>query len=1196
MTNAQKRKLWEIVNINSNASHPSHEQKRRRELDTPETQDSPIDQQYTIGLICALQCEYDALCRMLCEEFDNPEGVDISDNNTYVFGRIESHHVVIGCLPTGRQGNNTAARVARDMVRSFPNLRFALLVGIGAAAPTARNDIRLGDVVVSVPNGRSSGVVKYDLGKRLSGNRFELTSQLNAPPEILLGLLTEIRRRHKDPTKKDVIMEHMKRMDDMSDYRRPAIDILYAADHDHQGRVAGKCDQTCGTEARIIRPQRQGSRQLEIHYGTIASGDSVIKDPAFRDQLSADPNYNILCFEMEAAGLMNNFPCLVIRGISDYADSHKNDDWQNYAALAAAAFSRHLLTLLKPSKVVVMDRWFSRIETNIRNIHNEVKQLRSHIEQDKLFHWLRPTDASQNYTRAIETRQPGTSTWVLEHEKFLRWKSKKGSFLWISGIAGSGKTILASSIIEHIAQLTPACNAMSSMTALIYFYFDFSDCQKQTHRSMINSFIWQISSQASQPSPVLNQVFHLCHDGHIEPSTRQLYEILHDFLESFTDVYIVIDAQDETTDPAKTLHFISSVFDRGKDKVHILVTSRGENELNTYLKHLSNDWSRLGLKKQPINRDIAHYIRHRLQSDPELERWRKMPGLRLSIERGILTKSDGMFRLAVCHLDDLKQNLNVEMLKRTLNSLPQSLEETYTKIISSIDTSHKRYTLQVLQWLVYAKRPPSIAELVEVLAVDTEKKEQRPFFDIKNRFPNPHDILKICSNLIVVEADVWDHPGSEKVKLSHASVRDYLVSEEFKARFGDIMQADNANAEIASVCLGYLLELENVESSTLNEKGDISLPLMSYATRYWYHHARCAPEGIKTMNLLTVDFFLNKKRAFTNWVRLYEVSRSPQLPYPEATDALYYASLTGTEECVKLLLEKGHSPNEFASNGETPLEPAVQGGFENIVVTLLQHGANPDFLPLYKSHSSMAPLKIAVQNGHTSIVRHLLDAGADPNIRQPGHDITASALEIAILTKRTNIVELLLEYGANPNTALIHKNNQYALQLLSREGNLPLVRLLLEKGANPCGGDYKNYHPTPLEEALYNGDKQIAKLLLDHGAMRRGSNRINILDNLDEDGFEKVKSYLETNSYHGNYDLIELLLDSSLGSSEKYRDLHGVALWMAASQGHVRVVALLVDRCRVIPRKFVVLARQWTPETCQDQIFSLLDRVDECIY
>jgi hypothetical protein len=152
---------------------------------------------------------------MLADEFDGPETSEVNDNNNYVFGCVNGHNVVIGCLPDGRYGTSSAAIVARGMVRSFPNLRFALMVGIGGGAPTRERDIRLGDVVVSVPQGKLGGVIQYDFGKRLSGGRFQQTSQLNAPPEVLLGVIPEIRRRHNDPKKQDRISEHLRLMEDM---------------------------------------------------------------------------------------------------------------------------------------------------------------------------------------------------------------------------------------------------------------------------------------------------------------------------------------------------------------------------------------------------------------------------------------------------------------------------------------------------------------------------------------------------------------------------------------------------------------------------------------------------------------------------------------------------------------------------------------------------------------------------------------------------------------------------------------------------------------------------------------------------------------------------------------------------------------------------------------------------------------------
>ncbi|KAI3119988.1 hypothetical protein CBS147326_9639 [Penicillium roqueforti] len=318
---------------------------------------------YTIAWICALEEEYFCAGRMLDEEYPGPETLEDKDNNTYLYGRIAKHYVVIGCLPAGRYGTNSAANVARDMVRTFPHLRFALMVGIGGGAPTAQKDIRLGDVVVSQPKDGFGGVIQYDLGKTLQNCRFQRNGQLNSPPEKLLGAIPEIRRLHRDRKKPDRLAEHLQRLDDMEDYQKPALDHLYAADYLHAS--GNNCNQ-CHSQSLVDRPVRFNHRALSVHYGTIASGNSVVKDAKMRDLYANDPDLNVLCFEMEAAGLMNNIPCLVIRGICDYCDSHKNDAWHNYAALAAAAYARELLLVLRSQRVDSMPPWADQVKQELQ--------------------------------------------------------------------------------------------------------------------------------------------------------------------------------------------------------------------------------------------------------------------------------------------------------------------------------------------------------------------------------------------------------------------------------------------------------------------------------------------------------------------------------------------------------------------------------------------------------------------------------------------------------------------------------------------------------------------------------------------------------------------------------------------------------------------------------------------------------------
>jgi nucleoside phosphorylase len=130
--------------------------------------------------------------------------------------------------------------------------------------------------------------------------------------------------------------------------RRAGPDLLFKAAYDHDRGAT--CDQ-CSVEGRQLRPKRESGAEVVVHYGTIASGNQVMKDAAERDRVSGVLG-GVLCFEMEAAGLMNNFPCLVIRGISDYADTHKNYKWQAHAAGTAAAYAKELLSTIPVVDVV----------------------------------------------------------------------------------------------------------------------------------------------------------------------------------------------------------------------------------------------------------------------------------------------------------------------------------------------------------------------------------------------------------------------------------------------------------------------------------------------------------------------------------------------------------------------------------------------------------------------------------------------------------------------------------------------------------------------------------------------------------------------------------------------------------------------------------------------------------------------------
>jgi nucleoside phosphorylase len=294
---------------------------------------------YTVGWVCALPIELAAAMAILDHTHTTPP-YDCRDTNLYACGRVGEHNVVIASLPTGQAGTNSAAAVAVQMKSTFSSTRFSLMVGIGGGVPSKEADVRLGDVVVSVPHKTDSGVVQYDAGKAtVSG--FERTGALNAPPAVLLSAVGTVEAHRKRG--QSMLLRYLSKFNRQSGFSREEAgsDTLYKAEYKHVGP-----DATCGncsTEHVVAREER--SEGVVVHCGTIASGNQVIKDAAVRDKLSAQLG-GVLCFEMEAAGLMNSFPCLVVRGVCDYADSHKNDKWQSYAASTAAAYAKEVLSVV----------------------------------------------------------------------------------------------------------------------------------------------------------------------------------------------------------------------------------------------------------------------------------------------------------------------------------------------------------------------------------------------------------------------------------------------------------------------------------------------------------------------------------------------------------------------------------------------------------------------------------------------------------------------------------------------------------------------------------------------------------------------------------------------------------------------------------------------------------------------------------
>ncbi|KAF4426403.1 Vegetative incompatibility protein HET-E-1 [Colletotrichum fructicola] len=590
---------------------------------------------YTVGWVCALPKEQTAAVAMLDEEhpsLPNPSG----DPNAYTLGSIGGHNVVVACLPMGQIGTVSAATVATHMVQTFPSMKFGLMVGIGGGVPYKENDVRLGDVVISSPSGQFPGVVQWDMGKTKEGGKFERTGSLNNPPASLLSALSKIKTRHsmKEPRIQEFLDEMATRWPMLAaQYLKSEemVDVLFKSSYGHEEKPvdtesgsddsSDEDDEECQyCDKSKVKSRKPASRGLKVHYGLIASGNQVIKDAKFRDAMNKGLGGQLLCVEMEAAGLMTNFPCLVIRGICDYADSHKNKVWQEHAAAVAAAYAKELLLdHVQPAEVErersareQLSAQLTEVENAVTAVGEDVKQVHVKLttaEDKKLFkdilEWLSPINYGSMQSDHFTMRHEGTGQWFLSSPQYQEWNESTGKTLYCPGIPGAGKTILTSIVINDLVSKAES----NTEVGIAYVYCSFQRATEQNIEHMLSSLLKQLAERAPDPSESLRSLFEKHKHWQTRPSVAELSKTLELVCKTFARVYILIDALDECQAVGCRSSLLKTLFKQRTGTgapVHLFATSRFipeieeefEDPLRCEIKASEKDKLSMGLPRQ----------------------------------------------------------------------------------------------------------------------------------------------------------------------------------------------------------------------------------------------------------------------------------------------------------------------------------------------------------------------------------------------------------------------------------------------------------------------------------------------------------------------------------------------------------------------------------------------------------------------
>ncbi|KAF7347221.1 Ankyrin repeat-containing protein [Mycena venus] len=726
-----------------------------------------------------------------------------------------------------------------------------------------------------------------------------------------------------------------------------------------------------------------------------------------------------------------------------------------------------------------------RILTSVKDAARDQKQHHDAAKREKIIEWMSPLNFFQRQADIFSTLQPGTGEWLLADSRFQDWLSGFGKILWCRGMPGSGKTVLASLVINHLE-----ARFSNDGIGVACIYLNHKESETQSLTNLLAGIWRQLVLHKCIPDVVEN-LYERHRERQTRPSLDDFVGTVNFAVAQYSKVHLVVDALDEYPEVQRNL-LLEYLATMGCG-VNLMITSR---------PHISLDGSFPNFKMQTLEirateDDIRKYTHVHILRSPRLSKHaRARPELCDEIETKIISNVQGMFLLAKLHIESLTTKNTVKAVWEALQHLPKDLKLTYDEIMERIDRQNeedRQLAHLALTWVANAKRPLSVAELREALAIEpgAASLDNDNLLDLDI-------IISVCAGLITVDVST--------VRLIHYTTQQYL----------DSIQADrfpDAQTEITSRCLTYMSfkefsalpgYWEGIGSHKLIQQH----PLLLYA-QYCLIHATGQPEVVLQSRI--IEFLQQACRWRDFWRMCHSWSAKPdhelvapwtypQPGWPSSASPLWIAAASNLQTITRSLLSQmdgdiehsalygalyyGHLPmlrllieggaDVNAKGGEygTTLHAASYWGQEAAALLLIEAGAELDALG---KEECGTPLQAASYAGHDAIAQLLVEKGADVN--NPGRH-RGSALHVAALNGHDMLARRFIEMGAGVNIATGYYAT--ALQAAALRGHESVVRLLLEKGANvnTQGGPYG----TALQAAAYEGHHGVVQLLIEKGA------------------------------------------------------------------------------------------------------------------
>ncbi|KAL8397728.1 hypothetical protein RB594_004435 [Gaeumannomyces avenae] len=972
------------------------------------TPEIPNTASYAVGWITKLRLEFIAARSFLEVEHDFIERLSREDPNSYALGRIGQHNVVIASQPN-YYGPVSTASVAKNMLQTFPNVRIGLSIGIAGGAPLPSRDIRLGDVVIG------DSVFQYNLGIGTKSQHF-------TPPRVLRTAVASLAGEHLRPGRQLALqIEQSLNYMQGNLYSRPSAstDTLFRPEMEHPVSCGGPC---------AIDPQHLVSRQERavddddpaIHLGLIASSEQVMMSSRIRDELAA--RHHVLCFETEAADLIDQFPCLVVRGICNYSDSHGDRSWQGFAAMMAAAYAKGLLRHISPAQVEAETRLIETPSQVHGKVHETQQALLSGRQPlgnytNAIIDWLSPAGPSRkNADRAKRIRHPGTDLLLSNNSVLQEWKSgaRHHKYLWLRVLPESDSKFLGTSVIDSLLEQVDHPS--------LHFYFDKHDAKRKTLDHMLRAFVVQAHTQGIglHAKGHIARSFNVHNYGRDQPTTRTLSDIVNTLLAVQPNTSIFLENVNESTLVWVIVNWIENIFKRGL--------------------------ARLILTSQPV-----------LELDliPSLFGEENC----ISLDDGRTSETDMRAALTPRLMEDSPDGTRNPQIEEPL------LSEEATRL---------------LQFVLHSGRDISLPEATDIMATRVETEPRG--FNPKRRPMGKFDIIKQCTGMLRftgqgTEILNIDHVAFKKEGLFEqdrfsATTAYISMTRTCLAYLADI-DGDCADIKTEFPFSRLAAELWMLTAAKAEMPEDaVREVVMFLQDQRTFQLWRCICD--ESYGWLTTRPGTAQGSALY-YACLFGFKQGAECLMGDGADvnaqggyfenALQAAAFSGHEDVVQLLLDSGADVDAQGGEHGSALQAAASMDHKTILQLLLDNGVDVDA-------QDGSALQAAASQGYKEIVQLLLDRGADVNAQG---DMHGSALQVAAFSGHEDVVQLLLDSGADVDAQ--GGEHGSALQAAASMDHKTILQLLLDNGADVDAQD-----GSALQAAAKKGDIDMVRLLLDSGA------------------------------------------------------------------------------------------------------------------